>query len=66
MPTHLPHDILQSSALLASEFPIENLASKADEILAIQTTAQVSVVSTVPFLTLESLTTMSYVYALCP
>ena len=64
--THLPPDILRSmflqrlpavvqTALLASELPIEQLALKADEILAIQASPQVSAVSTTPSLTLESL-----------
>ncbi|XP_037782059.1 uncharacterized protein LOC119578562 [Penaeus monodon] len=45
------------TAPLASELLIEQLASKADEILAIQTTAQVSAVATAPPLTLETLAT---------
>lgn len=66
--THLPPDLLRSlflqrlpatvqTALLASELPIEQLASKADEIIAIQTTAQISAVAAPPPLTLEALAT---------
>ncbi|XP_047477363.1 uncharacterized protein LOC125030987 [Penaeus chinensis] len=66
--THLPPDILRSmflqrlpaalqTALLASELSTEQLALKADEKLAIQTSPQVSSVSTTSPLTLESLAT---------
>ncbi|XP_037794221.1 uncharacterized protein LOC119589708 [Penaeus monodon] len=66
--THLPPDILRSmflqrlpaaiqTVLLASELPIEQLVLKADDMLAMQNTTQISVVSTTPSLTLGSLAT---------